>query len=120
MSAPDVAALLARHPMPWRVKLSFAIDANGDTVLDDQGYAPDPRQLFNALATALRAALADQRRLEWLDAQTMNVEYDGACPLPWSIFDVQIGRVKRSTLKGEGESLRAAIDAALTADGGVK
>jgi len=104
MNTPDVAALLARHPMPWRVKLSFAIDANGDTVLDDQGYAPDPRQLFNALATALRAALADQRRIDWLEA---NSRY----------FSSAIEMDHDSRLNGDALSLRAAIDAALTADG---
>ena len=115
MNAPDVAALLARVD---DVKYFVHKATKWNEGAEELARELDVYASVDALATALRAALADQRRLEWLDAQTMNVEYDGACPLPWSIFDVQIGRVKRSTLKGEGESLRAAIDAAMTADGG--
>jgi len=109
MSAPDVAALLARHPMPWRVKLAYAIDANGNTVLDDHGYAPDPRQLFDALATALRAALADQRRYQWLRASGLVVldesvtVADNETLYPGAIADSYVDKV---------------CDAALTADGG--
>jgi len=120
MSAPDVAALLARvehitrdcytEPGAPCVRVSDMngyVCANCGRALDGPQASRDQAlELLPALATALRAALADQRRIDWLEA---NSRY----------FSGAIEMDHDSRLNGDALSLRAAIDAALTADGGV-
>lgn len=109
----DVAALLARHPLEWSVEDQGLVYE--ETVgLSYVGHVDD---IVPALATALRAALADQRRFDWLESQTF----------------ADVGRMNRDSswrldcmgISGEvrGASVRSTIDqaiadAALTADGG--
>jgi hypothetical protein len=58
---------------------------------------------------ALRAAEADTSRLDWLERSRCSPEWDGACVPPWSVMD----RAVMDALRGEGATLREAIDAAI-------
>lgn len=98
---PAAAALLAR------------VDADV-AALRSRRLHPYTANTFEQLATALRAALADQRRIDWLESQANEPRglllHDGS----------ETGRMGLGLRPGNMvRTLRQAIDdAAMTADGG--
>lgn len=114
MTPPDVAALLARHPLEWSVE-------DGGVVYEETvelPYVGHVDDIVPALTTALRAALADQQRYQWLKRgghERIHVTdpVDG-CRI-WS-YGIRSGNTYRR--RGAFSSFDDAIDAAMTADGG--
>lgn len=61
--------------------------------------------------------LTDTDRIAFLEGLHLEVEVDGACSPPWSVFARQAehGPLPRQGLIGEGDTLRDAIDVAIEA-----
>ena len=116
MTPPDVAALLALHPEPWTVGcLGGVYDADGVTV-GGRDNGPSAATLVPALATALRAALADQRRLveelanvEWYCAMSNS---SASCP--------SCGAMEHHGHNATGCQLRELLDTFTDGDGNHK
>lgn len=104
MSAPDVAALLADADATV-AQLANVCEQSYEPWITDSGtdLYPDEVSLhIEMLATALRAALADQRRWQYFTRSGLGAPS----------FAITL------TLRPNVETIRAAIDAAMTADGG--
>lgn len=104
---PNASRALLNQSADAYVKSQFMTDLNtGETNRTDI--------LVPALATALRAALADQRRIDWLDTQRRPYSLPPTRMIVGTEWSVKLHHQEQPNA-----TLRAAIDAAMTADGGV-